>query len=521
MTTNTTPTDLKEYPEVHRIGPPEHHGPPPGGTGKPKKRGIIWVVLLLAIAAVAGYAVWQAGKKGTFAQPNQGFGGRGRGRGGRGGGGLGPVPVVTAKVRRADVPVYLNGLGNVAGFYTATVKSRVDGQLMKVNFNEGDLVKEGQVLIEIDPRPYQVQLEQAQGTLAHDQALLDDAKLDLARYVTLLEQDAIPKQQLDTQKALVAQYEGSIKQDEANVAAAKLNITYAHVTAPITGNVGLRLVDPGNIVHAADANGMVVITQLQPIQVQFTIPEDSLPQVLRKMRAGVHLPVEAYTRDNATKLATGEFTTVDNQIDNTTGTAKLKAVFPNTDLTLFPQQFVNIRLKVDTLTQRLVVPGVAVQNGQQGTFVYTVDPETDKVHLKTVKVGQTDQDIDEITSGLTDQDQVVIDGADRLDEGTLVRVRKPGELEAIAAGSGRGRGRGGRGGRGGGVDFKAGGNAGAPNGGAVESGAPTGASGAQGYQPGVGSNPGGFRDGKGFKGGRGEFKGGGDFKGKKGGGAPQ
>src|SRR5580658_1286035 len=288
MTTNTTPTELKDFPEVHRIGPPEHHGQPPAGSGKPKKRGIIWVVLLLAIAAVTGYAVWQAGKKGTFAQPNQGFGGRGNKKGGRGGGGgLGPVPVVTAKVKRADVPVYLNGLGNVSGFYTATVKSRVDGQLMKVNFNEGDLVKEGQVLIEIDPRPYQVQLEQAQGTLAHDQALLDDAKLDLARYKTLVATDAVPKQQLDTQVALVAQYEGTIKQDTANIDSARLNLVYAKVTAPITGTVGLRLVDPGNIVHAADANGMIVITQLQPIQVQFTIPEDSLPAVLQKMRAGV------------------------------------------------------------------------------------------------------------------------------------------------------------------------------------------------------------------------------------------
>src|SRR5580692_5910054 len=307
-------------------------------------------------------------------------------------------------------------------------------------------MKEGQVLIEIDPRPYQVALEQAEGTLAHDQALLDDANLDLDRYKVLLEQDAIPKQQLDTQKALVAQYEGSIKQDEANVNSAKLNLTYAKVTAPITGNVGLRLVDPGNIVHAADANGMIVITQLQPIQVQFTIPEDSLPAVLKKMRAGVHLPVEAYTRDNATKLATGEFQTVDNQIDNTTGTAKLKAVFKNEDFTLFPQQFVNIRLKVDTLTQRLVVPGVAVQNGQQGTFVYVVDPETSKIHLKTVQVGVTTEDIDELVSGVKEGDQEVIDGADRLDEGTLVRVRKPGELDAIAAGSGRGRGRAGRGG---------------------------------------------------------------------------
>jgi multidrug efflux system membrane fusion protein len=382
---------------------------------------------------------------------------------------------------------------------------------MKVNFNEGDLVKEGQVLIEIDPRPYQVQLDQASGTLAHDQALLDDAKLDLERYKVLLEQDAIPKQQLDTQKALVAQYEGSIKQDEANVNSAKLNLTYAKVTAPITGNVGLRLVDPGNIVHAADANGMIVITQLQPIQVQFTIPEDSLPAVLQKMRAGVKLPVDAYTRDNATKLATGEFQTVDNQIDSTTGTAKLKAVFKNEDFALFPQQFVNIRLKVDTLAQRLVVPGVAVQNGQQGTFVYIVDPDTSKIHLKTVQVGVTTEDIDELVSGVKEGDQVVIDGADRLDEGTVVRVRKPGELDAIAAGSGRGRGRGGRGGRGGGA------NGGGPGNGGADATAPA----QQGVQPGIGNNPGGFREHKGaggdFK--KGDFKKGG-YK-KKGGDAPQ
>jgi membrane fusion protein, multidrug efflux system len=510
MTTNTPPTELKDYPEVHHIGLPPDHGHVPPSSGKPRRRGIIWVIFLVAIAGVTGYAVWKAGQKGTFQQPNQGNG-RGRGRGGRGGGGggLGPIPVVTAKVSRANLPVYLNGLGNVAAFYTVTVKSRVDGQLMKVNFNEGDLVKEGQVLLEIDPRPYQVQLDQAEGTLAHDQALLDDAKLDLARYQALLEQDAIPKQQLDTQKALVAQYEGSIKQDVANVNSAKLNLTYSKITAPITGTVGLRLVDPGNIVHAADTNGMIVITQLQPIQVQFTIPEDSLPQVLQKMRAGVQLPVDAFSRDNGTKLASGEFKTVDNQIDNTTGTAKLKAVFRNEDYTLFPNQFVNIRLKVDTLTQRLVVPVVAIQNGQQGTFVYTVDPETSKVHLKTVKVGVTDEDTAEIVSGLTEQDQVVVDGTDRLDEGTLVRVRKPGELDAINAATsgasrrGRGRGRGGRG-------------AGAPPDGQAQTGA-TGPQGAVapegGPQPGVGSNPGGFRD---FKG-----AGRGNFKGRKGAGRPQ
>ncbi len=525
MTTNTPPpTDLKDLPEVHRIGTPDHPStPPPHGDGKPhgkpRKRGIIWGLFLLIIAGVAGYAVWRAGQPGVFQQPNQGNG-RGRGRGGRGGG-LGPVPVVTAKVKRANVPVYDPGLGNVVAFYTDTVKSRVDGQLMKVDFNEGDLVKEGQVILEIDPRPYQVALEQAQGTLAHDQALLDDAKLDLARYQTLLEQDAIPKQQLDTQRALVAQYTGSIQQDQANINAAKLNLTYSQVTAPITGRVGLRLVDPGNIVHASDQNGMIVITQLQPIQVQFTIPEDNLQPVLKKMRAGVQLPVDAWSRDNTTKLATGVLTTVDNQIDSTTGTAKLKAVFQNDDYALFPQQFVNIKLKVDTLTHRLVVPGVAVQNGQQGTFVYVVDPETSKVHIKVVKIGAQDQDNAEITSGINEGDDVVIDGTDRLDEGTEVRIRKPGELEAVQAVSGRGRGRGrgrGQGGQNGGAPP----NGGPPNGAPPANGAPASAAPQQfvpqAYRPGVsGANPGGFRAPKG-EAGRGEFKGRG-FK--KGGGAPQ
>jgi multidrug efflux system membrane fusion protein len=446
MTTKTTPTDLKDFPEIHRIDMPSHPVQKPPAN-KPKKRGIIWVLFLVLIAGVTGYAVWRAGQPVASTQQGQ-FGGGGKGKGrGKGAGGLGPVPVVTAEVKPADVPVYLNGLGNVSAFYTVTVNSRVTGELMKVNFNEGDLVQKGQVLFEIDPRPYQVALEQAEGVLAHDQALLDDANLDLARYKTLLEQDAIPKQQLDTQNALVAQYIGSIKQDKANVDSAKLNLIYSKVTAPITGTVGLRLVDPGNIVQSTTASGMIIITQLQPIQVQFTIPEDSLPQVMQKLRAGAKLTVDAYNRDNSMKLASGELTTVDNQIDNTTGTSKLKAVFENKDFRLFPQQFVNIRLKVDTLTQKLVVPEVAVQNGQQGTFVYVVDPETSKVHLKTVQVGITDNNVSEIRAGLAPGDQVVVDGTDRLDEGTLVRMRKPGELEAIAA-SGTGRGRGRKGGKG-------------------------------------------------------------------------
>jgi multidrug efflux system membrane fusion protein len=359
---------------------------------------------------------------------------------------VGPVPVVVTKVARSSIPVYLNGLGNVSPFYTVTVKSRVDGQLMKVDFNEGDLVKAGQLLIEIDPRPYQVQLDMAQATLAHDQALLANAKVDLDRYKLLVKTDAIPSQQLDTQVALVAQYEATIKQDQANIDNAKLQLTYSKVTAPITGVLGLRLIDPGNIVHASDTQGMITITQLQPIAVLFTIPEDSLPEVTQKLRAGAHLPADAYNRDNSKKLASGTLVTLDNQIDNTTGTSKLKAVFPNTDNVLFPQQFVNIRLLVNTLTNQLVVPNVAVQNGQQGTFVYVVDDDS-TVHLKTVQVGITTATDADILSGISDGDRVVIDGTDRLVEGAEVRVRKAGELDnppGFDAGGGNGRrGRGG------------------------------------------------------------------------------
>jgi multidrug efflux system membrane fusion protein len=423
MTTNTkTPESL---PEVHLPG--QHETIPPK-TGKPKKRGLLWVLFLLIIGGVAGYAVWRAGQPGAIPQKGQGGGGGGFGGGGGRGATRGPVPVVVTTVARSSIPVYLNGLGNVSPYYTVTVKSRVDGQLMKLDFNEGDLVKAGQVLCEIDPRPYQVQLDIAQATLAHDQALLDNAKVDQNRYKELVKTDAIPSQQLDTQNALVAQDEGTIKQDNANIESARLQLIYSKVTAPITGVVGLRLVDPGNIVHASDSNGMITITQLQPIAVLFTIPEDSLPEVTQKLRAGAHLPADAYNRDQSKKLASGTLVTLDNQIDNTTGTSKLKAVFDNTDNSLFPQQFVNIRLLVDTLTNQLVVPNVAVQNGQQGTFVYVVDQDS-TVHLKPVKVGITTQTPADILSGISDGDRVVVDGTDRLIEGASVRVRKAGELD--------------------------------------------------------------------------------------------
>ncbi len=439
MTTNIkTP---ESTPEVHL---PASHEPTPPSSRKPKKRGLIWVVFLLIIAGIAGYAVWRAGQPVPVPQGGGG-GGRGGGGGGFGGGrgaGLGPVPVVVTKVSRSSIPVILNGLGNVTAYYTVTVKSRVDGQLMKVDFNEGDLVKEGQILLEIDPRPYQVQLDLAQATLAHDQALLDNANVDLKRYELLVKTDAIPSQQLDTQKALVAQYQGTIKQDLANIESAKLNLVYAKIPAPITGVLGLRLVDPGNIVHASDASGMITITQLQPISVLFTIPEDALPQVTQKLRAGAKLPADAWNRDNSKKLASGMLVTLDNQIDNTTGTSKLKAVFDNKDNGLFPQQFVNIRLLVDTLSNQLVVPNVAVQNGQQGTFVYVVDDDS-RVHLKPVKVGITTETSADILSGISEGDRVVVDGTDRLIEGAVVRVRKAGEMDnppGFDPGGGRGRG---------------------------------------------------------------------------------
>jgi multidrug efflux system membrane fusion protein len=460
--------------------------PPKSGIGlrpaKSKKRGLIWVLFLFIIAGIAGYAVWRAGQPAP--QRKQGGGG---GFGGRRNAGIGPVPVVVSKVSRSSIPVYLNGLGNVAAFYTVTVKSRVDGQLMKVYFNEGDFVKEGQVLIEIDSRPFQVQLDSAQASLAHDQAQLGQAQANLerdtaqqkyatteaARYQRLVEEGVIARDQgeqlrsnadalsstLLADKAAIESARAQTQSDQAAIENAKLQLTYSRIVSPITGVVGLRLVDPGNIVHAADPNGMVVITQLQPISVLFTIPEDNLPQVTRKLRAGAHLPVDAYNRDNSKKLASGTLTSLDNQIDNTTGTSKLKAVFNNSDNALFPQQFVNIRLLVDTLTDQLVVPNVAVQNGQQGTFVYVVDDDS-RVHLKPVQVGIVTETSSEILGGLADGDQVVVDGTDRLVEAAVVRVRKPGELENPAgfdptAGGNR------KGGRGG---FKKGGNFNKPDG---------------------------------------------------------
>jgi membrane fusion protein, multidrug efflux system len=334
------------------------------------------------------------------------------------------VSVAVATVQRQDVPVYLSGLGSVTAFYTSNIKSRVDGQIMRVNFNEGQYVKEGDLLIEIDARPYQVQLEQMEAQLFKDQASLRDAKLNLDRYTALISSGSIAQQQVDTQKSTVDQLDGQVRTDQAQIDNAKLQIVYCHITAPFTGRVGLRQVDPGNIVHAADTNPMLILTQLQPIAVIFTLPEDVLPTVSQHMKQ-VTLEVDAFSRDDQTKLATGKLQTIDNQIDPTTGTAKLKAVFDNKDNQLWPNQFVNAELLLETRKNAITVPTAAILRGPQGTFVYAMNSDK-SVQDTPVTVALTQGTTTVIASGLNPGDVVVTDGQDKLQRGSRVDPRSGG-----------------------------------------------------------------------------------------------
>jgi len=333
-----------------------------------------------------------------------------------------PVSVFTAQ--RRDMPVYLTGLGSVTAYYTVSVKSRIDGQLVDVKFKEGQFVREGDLLAVIDPRPYQVQLSQAQAQLFKDQASLRDAKLNYERYRGLLQESgAMSQQQVDTQQATVDQLEGTVRTDQAAIDNVKLQLAYCHITAPVSGRIGLRQVDPGNMVHAADANPMFVITQLQPIAVLFTLPEDNLPAVAQRMVHGT-LMVDAYSRDDQTKLATGKLLTIDNQIDPTTGTGRLKAVFANRDNVLWPNQFVNVRLLLETQKDATVIPAAAVQRGPQGNYVYVVKPDK-TAEARPVSLTVSQNNFTVIASGIVPGDIVVTDGQDKLQTGSKVEPLTP------------------------------------------------------------------------------------------------
>ena len=400
--------DTGHQADLHALG---------GEAGKPKKSGWIWFLAIIVLAG-GGYYYYKT-RPSSESKAAPAPGGRAS---------LGPVSVAVSPALKQNIPYYLSGLGSVAAFNTVTVKSRVDGALDKVNFTEGQFVHEGDLLAEIDPRPFQVALEQMQGQLFRDQAQLNNARVDFKRYDQLAKEGVIASQQVDTQSATVQQLEGAVRADQAQIDNEKLQLVYCKITAPLTGRVGLRLVDQGNMIRATDPNGLVVITQVQPVAVLFTLPEDSLQEVIQHMKGG-QLGVQAYSRDDQTMLASGKLLTVDNQIDPTTGTVRFKAAFDNKDLSLWPNQFVNIRLMLAVRQDAIVVPLAAIQRGTQGSYVYTV--KAGKANLQTVKVDMTQGNIALIANGVSVGDQVVVDGQERLQSGTPVEVH-----DASPSGSG-------------------------------------------------------------------------------------
>ena len=411
---------------------PDPQSPP----HRPPRRSGLVAVAVIVVAAIA-LAAWYflgrtdsatgAGTKGGKAAA-EGKGGKAGKGGGRFGGGGDPnrvQPVSAEAARTADVPIVQTALGTATALRTVTVKPRVDGQLLSVNFNEGQLVKPGDLLAQIDPVPLQVALAQAEGTLARDAAQLNNARLDLERYRTLLTQDSIAQQQVDQQAALVRQLEGTVKVSQAQVDNARLQLSYTRITAPIGGRTGLRVVDAGNIVRGSDAAGVAVITQVDPISVLFTIPQDTLPRVLARLAAGEKPPVEAWDREQKNLLARGALVTTDNQIDVATGTVRLKAQFPNPEGKLFPNQFVNVRMVVDVRKGVVVVPTAAIQRGAQGTVVYVVKDDS-TVTLRPVTTGATEGQVTEVVTGLQAGERVITDGVDRIREGARVEVTQPG-----------------------------------------------------------------------------------------------
>ncbi|MDH4561774.1 MdtA/MuxA family multidrug efflux RND transporter periplasmic adaptor subunit [Pseudomonas sp. BN411] len=377
-----------------------------------------WLVIAVALLALV-LLIWWLWPETAAKSNHQG----GRGGPGRPGFGAfsGPVPVRVATITQGDFPVYLKALGTVTALNTVNVRGRVDGELVKLQFEEGQQVKAGDLLAVIDPRPYQVALQQAEGTLAQNRAQLKNAEIDLARYKGLYAEDSIAKQTLDTQEALVAQYRGTIKTNEAAVAEAKLNLDFTQVRAPIAGRLGLRQVDLGNLVSSGDTTPLVVITQTRPISVAFTLPEGQLPEVVSRFRAGQPLAVEAWDRNDKRLQAEGVLQSLDNQIDTTTGTLKLKARFANDDEMLFPNQFVNIRLRAEMLPQAVLIPSAAVQFGSQGTFAYVMDGEK-KVKVRKLETGPDDGERTVVKSGLQPGERVVLEGTDRLRDGSDVEV---------------------------------------------------------------------------------------------------